>query len=556
MHYVKQFHINGIDTKQIACIELQGPPNAATEGAVGVLGMDITSPTHEVYRCVAVNGCVYTWELLSAGMSIMSSTETGGGALGKAFSYTSLRFPVGYLVKRGDLIIDSEGYLYRVTVILAESCHAEYCGTRLGGIGGEITEADKTEIASKVIEVVRPELDGKLDRSTETYKVYCTDVNGNTIMLSYTDRPQTNGRRIVVYTNNGTLRTNTATEDNETIPLAQMNEALSTLPSKSEVETLTKKVANLEAGVSGDMFTIDDTTAYIKDIPADVAPYAELRSVGGMVHSHEAPAPNLLVDSVLAQENGKEYDDGYGNGCTFYRDAEGKYSVYPLVEYPVSQSYYTEHTFGEIFPNAEVGKRYIFTYDLSEPWDEYWSGGSISIPSVYNGVPFTLTEAIRNSRIDFYCASHYDGTMERAQTETFSNISLVEEGGGEIYFTDTKVTSIVSLDANGVEIHRIVIPSEVQAFDGYGKTDYRIEWDDEGKAWWVAPGAEPTDISHLFTGDNLIPVEGGGVIVANNANEEAAPTTIVYQTRDFLASTYDAFDEVHAYAQTLKGGAT
>ena len=67
MHYVKEFTINGITTRQAACIELQGRPNAATEGAVGVLGMDVTSPTHEVYKCTAVKGSVYTWELLSSG---------------------------------------------------------------------------------------------------------------------------------------------------------------------------------------------------------------------------------------------------------------------------------------------------------------------------------------------------------------------------------------------------------------------------------------------------------------------------------------------------------
>ena len=68
MHYVKHFNINGVNVRQVACIELSGPPNAATEGAVGALGMDMTSPTHEVYRCVAVNGSVYTWELLSGGV--------------------------------------------------------------------------------------------------------------------------------------------------------------------------------------------------------------------------------------------------------------------------------------------------------------------------------------------------------------------------------------------------------------------------------------------------------------------------------------------------------
>lgn len=135
MHYVKQFHINGVDTKQIACIELHGAPNAATEGAVGVLGMDVSSPTHEVYKCVAVNGSVYTWELLSAGMSIISAKVSGEGALTKTFSYEEdLIAPHGYIYKLGDLILDSEGYLYRVTAIWSEYCDTEYCGTHIGGI--------------------------------------------------------------------------------------------------------------------------------------------------------------------------------------------------------------------------------------------------------------------------------------------------------------------------------------------------------------------------------------------------------------------------------------
>ena len=134
MNYVKYFTINGVNTKQVACIELSGPPNAATEGAVGVLGMDMTSPTHEVYRCVAVNGSVYTWELLSAGMSVISATITGEGGETKAFPYEKLRIPSNYIVKSGDLILDSEGYLYQITSISSDECTACYCGTHIGGI--------------------------------------------------------------------------------------------------------------------------------------------------------------------------------------------------------------------------------------------------------------------------------------------------------------------------------------------------------------------------------------------------------------------------------------
>ena len=135
MHYVKLFNINGVDTKQVACIELQGAPNAATEGAVGVLGMDVTSPTHEVYRCVAVNGSVYTWELLSAGLSIISATISREGASSTTFMYDVLKIPTGYLLKKGDLILDSEGYLYQVMGIGSNSCVTQYSGTHLGGEG-------------------------------------------------------------------------------------------------------------------------------------------------------------------------------------------------------------------------------------------------------------------------------------------------------------------------------------------------------------------------------------------------------------------------------------
>ena len=67
MKYVQYFDILGVNTAQIPCIELPGPPNAATEGAVGLLGMDMTSEDKEVYICTAVNGAIYTWKSLKDG---------------------------------------------------------------------------------------------------------------------------------------------------------------------------------------------------------------------------------------------------------------------------------------------------------------------------------------------------------------------------------------------------------------------------------------------------------------------------------------------------------
>ena len=98
------------------------------------MAIDTKSPAHEVYKCVAVNGSIYTWEFLSAGMSVLSSKITGEGGESMDFPYSTLLTPYDYVVKRGDLIIDSEGYLYQITGIDSTYCRATYCGTHLGGI--------------------------------------------------------------------------------------------------------------------------------------------------------------------------------------------------------------------------------------------------------------------------------------------------------------------------------------------------------------------------------------------------------------------------------------
>lgn len=143
MAFVKGFDINGINTIQTACIELQAPPNAATEGAVGLLAIDMSSPTKDVYKCVAVNGAIYTWELLSSGMSILNSSESGKGSATATFTYSALRMTVSYVVKVGDLILDSKGYLYRITKLDKTNCSAEYCNLYLNRDGVGISKVEQ-----------------------------------------------------------------------------------------------------------------------------------------------------------------------------------------------------------------------------------------------------------------------------------------------------------------------------------------------------------------------------------------------------------------------------
>jgi hypothetical protein len=143
MAFVKGFDINGINTIQTACIELQGRPNAATEGAVGLLAIDMSSHTKDVYKCVKVEGAIYTWELLSSGMSILNSSESGNGIATATFTYSAIRMTDKYVVKVGDLILDSKGYLYRITRLNNTYCEAEYCNLFINRDGVGISEVEQ-----------------------------------------------------------------------------------------------------------------------------------------------------------------------------------------------------------------------------------------------------------------------------------------------------------------------------------------------------------------------------------------------------------------------------
>jgi hypothetical protein len=150
MAFVKGFDINGINTTQTACIELQGRPNAATEGAVGLLGIDVTSPTKDVYKCVAVNGAVYTWELLSTGMSILASNNTTSGTSKKVyFPHEEVQTPDNYVVKVGDLIIDATGYIYRVIGIERAHYLTEYTGVHVNRDGVGINSVEQKDISDE-----------------------------------------------------------------------------------------------------------------------------------------------------------------------------------------------------------------------------------------------------------------------------------------------------------------------------------------------------------------------------------------------------------------------
>lgn len=66
MKYIPYTVTKGVATKEITCITGKGKPTSATEGAVGLLYMD--EDNGAVYKCVAAQDGVYTWEIMGGGV--------------------------------------------------------------------------------------------------------------------------------------------------------------------------------------------------------------------------------------------------------------------------------------------------------------------------------------------------------------------------------------------------------------------------------------------------------------------------------------------------------
>ena len=117
MNFVESFNLLGVDAKQISCLCLNGAPTTSTEGAVGMLGMDITSETYDLYKCVAADGGVYTWERIENAQNnsenisfpeieyynltdvTVGNESEGGGEIVESLVDVELSFNDGYMAR-------------------------------------------------------------------------------------------------------------------------------------------------------------------------------------------------------------------------------------------------------------------------------------------------------------------------------------------------------------------------------------------------------------------------------------------------------------------------
>lgn len=64
MNFVESLNLLGTEAKQISCLILHGEPTSSTEGAVGMIGIDVDSESHDLYKCISANDNTYVWSLI------------------------------------------------------------------------------------------------------------------------------------------------------------------------------------------------------------------------------------------------------------------------------------------------------------------------------------------------------------------------------------------------------------------------------------------------------------------------------------------------------------
>lgn len=341
------------------------------------------------------------------------------------------------------------------------------------------------------------------------------------------------------------------------------------LKSAQEIQTTElmvhqKRIENLENALYPDIVTpvADDKIAYTKAVPKNALPYAEVTQVGGMTYTEgntlrSAPVTsiesvgknilNVATATVWTRAPGS-YDDylkaeQYGTGIklTALKDStsswwHGGFTIGLTKEF-LGKTLALSVGNVEYFPKRDKSNP-VLLFGICKH-DNYYFGGSSNLGPDKSGGPTSLTFTVPLDA-DYV-------------TYPYLRVSFYISGGGEVLTGDYVIYEDIMVEvADSASAyapytkHTLPVPASVQALEGYGEgvsdTIYNyIDFERKQFVQKVGKGAsgepfelaEPviTDISHLLSDDNYIPVEGGGSITMANEHGFAVPSTVEYTVK-------------------------
>lgn len=296
------------------------------------------------------------------------------------------------------------------------------------------------------------------------------------------------------------------------------------------------RLDGLEQRIKPSPFITDSNIAYQKDVPSNAVGAAEIKIIGGMTYRDQntSALTNSKVTAIksvgvnlLAYPFNEQIKTS--NGVTWIADNGGITGS----GVPISVSWLT------------LG--YINIRDLSSKilyvrlFGDYQNmrlslellqmdGSSITTLYVYKADSFNLDDYIDVYRI-------------RVRVYRESNNTTVS---GTMY---PIISTVATSEYIPYRSYSLPIPEAVQLIDGYGEsnpddqTEFNyVFWDEDRNCYflkkgsnvngsWVAlPAPTTTNITTIFTADNMISVEGNGTLTFVNDNAQAVPSTVEFIT--------------------------
>lgn len=212
-----------------------------------------------------------------------------------------------------------------------------------------------------------------------------------------------------------------------------------------------KRITNLEKRLNEDYFVTDGSTAYSREVPGEVAPYAEISKIGGMTYLTTPDAGNLFPYPYTDHY----YTDDNNGAVTISSDVDEGDSWLLLTEYVVLPAGTYILDIGEGYRNSGLSPiiddtKYVNWETISNHKIRIWADDTWEFGGIY-----------------IELAAYESVTLYPMLYPEDSPITWQPRGGVE-GFQSTKPTAIESKGENGV-IDTFTIPEEVQALPGYGE---------------------------------------------------------------------------------------
>lgn len=220
-----------------------------------------------------------------------------------------------------------------------------------------------------------------------------------------------------------------------------------------------KRITNLEQGLVPSPFVTDDSVAYIKDVPLNALPYAEIKKIGGMIYKDADTLKHAKATEIKSEGANLFNDIEWFNRKGFTKQNDGSWRCHSLNEPCFANT------------SGRSGSMYINVNAKTE------NSGSVMYLRVYytDGTGAIGCDVIPTT--DFVTVS-----MTTDASKTVDYILWTYGSAGTYYVKGISI-SFVEGGYKPYVCNILSIPSEVQVENGINEDCYdSIEWDEKGES--------------------------------------------------------------------------